>query len=325
MMPFLSIIIPCYNVERYLPRTLKSLSQLNNAEECEFIFINDGSSDSTLSILQDFALNHTQSKIIDQHNQGVSAARNAALEIAIGKYLLCLDGDDFIDANTVNILKDNIHHTDALLSPCIIVNEDDSSFCQKITIPGGIYSIDQLYQSCDIFPTAPQIVYRTSIIQEHHLRFDSKIKAGEVYTFSVDFFEYAKEIAVCNNSFYNYVMRPSSATHKPNYNADLSVLHILEHFERITQQWKNRPSFQITALKIILSFTYNKYIKNKLSDAQTTQTVKTILKNPKFQQLLSSIQVGNLDLKNRLFLYYLKTLPLTFGFRLCVFIAKIVK
>ena len=78
----LSIIIPCYNVEEYIPKTLVSLSQLNNAENCEFIFIYDGSTDNSLSHIQSFAKNDHRAIVINQSNQGVSAARNAALSIA---------------------------------------------------------------------------------------------------------------------------------------------------------------------------------------------------------------------------------------------------
>ena len=83
----LSIIIPCYNVEEYIPKTLDSLSQLNNAENCEFIFINDGSTDNTLSHIQSFAKNDHRAIVINQSNQGVSAARNAALSIAKKEYI----------------------------------------------------------------------------------------------------------------------------------------------------------------------------------------------------------------------------------------------
>jgi glycosyltransferase involved in cell wall biosynthesis len=107
-MPFLSIIIPCYNVEEYLPCTLDSLSHLKCDKECEYIFVNDGSTDSTLSMLQTFAQDNKQALVINQSNQGVSAARNAALQLAKGEYILCLDGDDFLHPDTISIIKKHI-------------------------------------------------------------------------------------------------------------------------------------------------------------------------------------------------------------------------
>ena len=91
---FLSIIIPCYNVADYLIGTIDSLRNLKDAEDCEFIFINDGSTDNTLTIIQDFEKQDNRVRVINQKNAGVSAARNAALKIAKGKYFIPLDGDD---------------------------------------------------------------------------------------------------------------------------------------------------------------------------------------------------------------------------------------
>ena len=102
---YLSIIIPCYNVEDYLPATIQSLRALENAEDCEFIFINDGSTDNTLKIILNFAEQDQRVVVIDQINSGVSAARNAALEIVQGKYFLPLDGDDKLRPNAVSIIR----------------------------------------------------------------------------------------------------------------------------------------------------------------------------------------------------------------------------
>ena len=105
------------------------------------------------------------------------------------------------------------------------------------------------------------MVYRNSIIHDNSLQFNSNIKSGEVYDFTVSFLEKAHKIAVTNIGFYYYVMRNSSATHRPNYTADLSVLQIMDHFSSIPNQWSKSPSFLLTELKMITSFTYNKYIR----------------------------------------------------------------
>ena len=115
----LSIIIPCYNVEEYIPKTLDSLSQLNNAENCEFIFINDGSTDNTLLHIQSFAKNDHRAIVINQSNQGVSAARNAALSIAKKEYILCLDGDDFFNIGRFITVESKERFERNMMSVCI--------------------------------------------------------------------------------------------------------------------------------------------------------------------------------------------------------------
>ena len=324
-MPFLSIIIPCYNVEDFLPCTLNSLSQLNCDEECEYIFVNDGSTDSTLSMIRTFVQHHQQAIVIDQSNQGVSAARNAALQIAKGEYVLYLDGDDFLHPDTISIIKKHIKDADMMIAPCFIKQGDKPSTLQPIHIAEGVYSIEQLYQTCSVFPTAPQIIYRNSIIQNHQIYFDPAIKSGEVYTFTVDFFNHANSIAVCHEGFYNYVMRSSSATHKPNYMADLTVLNILEHFARVQHPWKETISFQLTALKMVLSFTYNKYIRNRLSDDNAIDVIEKIFQDKNFTNLLTSIPTNQLDFKHRLYINFLKTMPVRLGYKICLRAAAFIK
>ena len=323
-MCFLSIIIPCYNVENYIDSTLNSLSVLKDAEDCEFIFVNDGSTDLTLEKITKFAGNDNRSFLISQTNQGVSAARNAALKQAKGQFVLCLDGDDYLHPETILIIKNNIQDADALLAPCII-KQSETEKKRPLTISDGVYSVDELYASCRVFPTAPMIVYRNSIINDYHLQFNSNIKSGEVYDFTVSFFDKAHKIAVTNIGFYYYVMRNSSATHRPNYSADLSVLKIMDHFSSLPHHWSKSSTFLLTELKMITSFTYNKYIRNHLTNNDTIAAVETVLSHPNFKNLLTVLTNYPIDIKHKIYAYYLKYMPHKIGYKLCVYCAKTIK
>jgi glycosyltransferase involved in cell wall biosynthesis len=321
----LSIIIPCYNVEEYIPKTLDSLSQLNNAENCEFIFINDGSTDNTLSHIQSFAKNDHRAIVINQSNQGVSAARNAALSIAKKEYILCLDGDDFLHPETLSIIKNCIQKSDALLAPCTIVKNNKSPYILPIGIPEGVYDVGQLYNACKFFPLAPQIIYRTAIIQNHNIKFDSNIKSGEVYTFTVDFLRYATSITVIQNSFYNYVMHANSATHLPKFSADISVLITLKHFIHIDNNWSHSPSFLLTAFKLIMTFTYNKYLKHGILSDAVFEAIEYIFSDINFKELLHKIPTKKIDFKHRLFIRYIKFIPPKFGYIVGICVTKLIK
>lgn len=95
----ISVIVPVYNSEKFLEKSLKSLSE-QTIDSIEFICVNDGSTDSSLDILNDFAERDHRFKIIDQKNRGVSAARNAALDIASGEYIMFMDSDDWYSKDT---------------------------------------------------------------------------------------------------------------------------------------------------------------------------------------------------------------------------------
>ena len=95
-MPKISVIIPTYNVETYLAAALESVIN-QTFSDIEIICINDGSTDNSLTTLENYAQKDPRIKLINQHNQGVSAARNAGIEAACGEYIMFLDPDDTYD------------------------------------------------------------------------------------------------------------------------------------------------------------------------------------------------------------------------------------
>ena len=93
-----SIIVPVYNVEKYLSTCLDSLIN-QTLTDIEIICVNDGSTDSSLAILKDFANKDSRIKILDKQNEGVSVARNLGIEVATGQYLMFVDSDDYLIEN----------------------------------------------------------------------------------------------------------------------------------------------------------------------------------------------------------------------------------
>ena len=91
-----SVIVPVYNVEQFLPKCLESIIN-QSLEDIEIICINDGSTDNSLSILENYALMDSRIKIIDKKNEGQSVARNLGIEMSQGEYLGFVDADDWID------------------------------------------------------------------------------------------------------------------------------------------------------------------------------------------------------------------------------------
>lgn len=112
----LSVIIPIYNVEKYIPQCLDSI--LNQAfKDFEIICVNDGSSDNSLSVLQSYKAKDDRIIIIDKKNEGSGIARNAGLSIAKGDYIYFIDGDDWVEENVFDkiIAKADELNTDILI------------------------------------------------------------------------------------------------------------------------------------------------------------------------------------------------------------------
>ena len=106
--PKVSVIVPCYNVEKYLDRCINSLVSCYYPEK-ELIFVNDGSTDRTFEILETASVNHTCIKIIHKHNDGVSSARNAGLAVATGEYVMFPDPDDYVSPDYISSPTRLIH------------------------------------------------------------------------------------------------------------------------------------------------------------------------------------------------------------------------
>ena len=106
----ISVIVPCYNVEKYLEECLDSIVN-QTFTDIEIICINDGSTDSTNRILDIYSNNDSRIKIITQTNKGLSASRNIGIENSNGEYILFIDSDDYLELTAFeeiyNIAKKN--------------------------------------------------------------------------------------------------------------------------------------------------------------------------------------------------------------------------
>lgn len=108
----ISFIIPAYNVERYIIRTLVSVMH-QQEDDYEIIIIDDGSTDNTYSVVQEFINddNRHRIKLINQTNSGVCSARNRGLAVASGEYVIFLDADDYVAMNFIEVIKDSFFNS----------------------------------------------------------------------------------------------------------------------------------------------------------------------------------------------------------------------
>ncbi len=114
--PLISIIMPVYNVERYLEDSIESIIK-QTYHNIEVICINDGSTDSSLEILESYAKHDSRIRIISQENHGASSARNAGLKVATGEYVYFFDSDDTLKEDTLKLIIDefNRYQSDIVL------------------------------------------------------------------------------------------------------------------------------------------------------------------------------------------------------------------
>ena len=124
----ITLIIPVYNVEKYLKQCLESVVNQTKSFD-EVILINDGSTDDSLSICKEYTSNYSYFKLIDQENKGLSIVRNIGIKYASNEYIMFLDSDDYLSLDCVKILKDKLQNTqyDAVFFDASIYDENNNS------------------------------------------------------------------------------------------------------------------------------------------------------------------------------------------------------
>lgn len=153
-----SIVVPVYNVEKYLIRCLESLVNQQFDKDYEIICVNDGSTDSSELVLKYFAQKYKNLKIISQENKGLSEARNEGMKHAQGKYTLFVDSDDFIAANALQLLYDYAeeHNSDVVIFD-IHMGKDDLTVTQTTRWQN---IIDKYGENSFNIHTADPFIYR---------------------------------------------------------------------------------------------------------------------------------------------------------------------
>ncbi|MBQ9782709.1 MAG: glycosyltransferase, partial [Clostridia bacterium] len=205
----LSIIIPAYNVEKYIGECLDSLTRQNfNASLYEVIIINDGSTDSTEKIALEYSSKYNYIKVFSQTNQGVSIARNTGLKIATGKYVTFLDSDDFVSDNIyINIIE-------MMEKNCL-----EGFYFGKTSKIECMQSFDNTFY----FPTREnsckmsvcRVVFLKDIISKNNLCFSKDIKYNEDFLFNYKYIQLmSSSIAGSARCLYYVRERVDSATAK---------------------------------------------------------------------------------------------------------------
>ncbi len=203
----LSIIIPVYNVEQYIERCLQSCLQQPyvTADDYELVIVNDGTKDNSMVIVERMVRDHTNVTIINQHNQGLSMARNAGLRAAKGDYVWFVDSDDWVAENCLDgiIKRLGETETDTLQLQYRNVYSDDTPCDEHYATIEGVVSGKELLVTNSYFTAVQFRIYRREFLLAHQITFypgiyheDNEFKPRVVY--------FAERCASYDKVAYNY-------------------------------------------------------------------------------------------------------------------------
>lgn len=212
MNPKISIIVPIYNVERYLSRCVHSIIN-QTYKNLEIILVDDGSPDNCPQLCDEYAKKDDRIKVIHKKNGGLSDARNAGMTVASGEFISFIDSDDYVSLDFIETLYNTIISEDSEIAECDVIKfYDDSSFDDyaddlKITNYNTIDGLSALISENPFHQHVWNKLYKSKLLVGIPYTV-GKLNEDEFWTYQV--FGRAKKITKINKTMYYYFQRQSS-------------------------------------------------------------------------------------------------------------------
>lgn len=207
----LSIIIPMYNCELYINECLKSIYESNNSNlnNIEVILVNDGSSDNTLQICNEYIKNHKKFKIkiFSIKNHGVSYARNLGIKNSSGEYIMLLDSDDYLSSKAFDIIFEKINSDNDVIFFSKSLDKNLSKEELILRLSGC--------QSSGVGISGPfSKIFNRKFLESKKIKFDINLINGEDMIFCIESLIKSNRFLIVNKSFYEYRIHIGSATQR---------------------------------------------------------------------------------------------------------------
>ncbi len=279
MKELISIIVPIYNVEKYLDRCINSIVN-QSYKNLEIILVDDGSQDKCGEICDKWANNDERIKVIHKENGGLSDARNAGIEIAQGEYLSFIDSDDYIHKDFIKILYENCLKNDADISMCEVYitdkNEDTNREIKNENIK-IIFSKDVLERKNNISCLGCDKLYKKSIF--NNVRYP-KGKINEDVAVIYKIMYYSNKISITDAKLYFYFNRPGSIMRKGFSKKRLDILDGLRNqYEFFIE--RNEEKYAYFILRDFLNSTLDLYEECLLLKEEKVEIKKILMKEYK--------------------------------------------
>lgn len=213
-MPKLSVIIPVYNVENYLSKCIESVIN-QSFKDFELILINDGSTDRSGQICDEYLTKDKRIRVIHKNNEGVSKARNIGIDESKGEYLIFIDSDDWIEYNTFQCLIENIeiYKSDLIISGMIydyyenevlISNiKKTTDFLVNVNKKSLQVNFSNLFEKVNFLSSCNKM-FLSKIIKNNNIKFDENSIIYEDFNFNLNVINNSNNITIVPNLLYHY-------------------------------------------------------------------------------------------------------------------------
>ncbi len=283
----LSVIVPVYNVEKFLPRCLDSLLRQGlEVGEYEVICVNDGSPDNCAQILAEYEQKYPGIfRVITQENRGLGEARNTGMKVAQGEWITFVDSDDYVIDSGYKYLLDHFcdERMDVLQFRNVPVYTDGKTLYDPVAKPDGAIFFEgdgaEVYNRMTL-PYVSTKLFRRSLLEEHNILFEHAFMEDEPFIFDV--FSHSPRLRVVTSRIYRYeqgnVNSILSITDKEKVKRQLQwLLPIIEKMNRYLQQGDGiLIPVAKRDLNMYLRYYYNKMLKAKLNKKEWRECVRAL-------------------------------------------------
>ena len=238
----ISVIVPIYNSQRYLPNCLNSVVS-QDFDDYEVVCVNDGSTDLSSEIVIEYQKKFPQIVLLTKPNGGLPSARNSGINAAKGDYVMHLDSDDCLSPDALSFLYQKARES----------NADILVFGGK-TFPTTLYwadqalnTVDKLVESDDVInslfdnvgsrPFTWNKLYKRSFLERNNLTYNENIELGEDQEFQFSSFPKAKKILFTRKKIYNYRISSESMMNKYSKNPERRLFGHLDLIKSVYQTW----------------------------------------------------------------------------------------
>lgn len=291
MEPKVSVIVPVYNIEKYLVECLESIAA-QTLGDIQVLLIDDGSKDSSGQICRDFVSSHPNFEYYHKENGGTASARNVGLAHARGEYIGFVDSDDWIEKNMFETLYCAAKEADADIVYCRM-----SGLADYVAFPEGVYKGNEIQEK--IYPVLlPHVVsagtfrtvdwgncsrlYRRTMVHGNNIRFYEKSRRCEDFAFSVECALHADSYVVLDaGELYHYRPNENSKSRAYTKNMWRSISSLMSHMVEMTGKCGSHDF--TNAMQMCIFYFCTQVIRNEMrlpDEAKRIENIGTVVTDP---------------------------------------------
>lgn len=325
MKPKVSIIVPVYNVEKYLNRCMESL--LNQTlKDIEIVLVDDGSPDNCPQMCDEYAKRDNRVKVVHKENAGLGYARNSGLEIATGEYVAFVDSDDYVEPDMYERLYEASQHYNVQMVLCGFDRDNNGCRTKGLVanmpssptvidaradyIPNLIGQMPNEYYSMYYGYAVWNILFSADVINKHHIRFKSeRIYLSEDILFQIEYAARVKDVLLYPAELYSYCLNPGTLTTKydrTRYDKAVKLYNKLR--QEINELELTIDNYELRVQRMLLAKTLYSVCDaiKALGVIEAHREVNAICNNVELIRVVNKYPVNQMNIKRRYFYLAMK-------------------